>query len=348
MFIQPSVQSASYGATFTSSMSPTGVEQTVSRAPLPPVEETSRDSAAQNRENPYLPVPAPATSAAGQKTAAQAAASNPGVNQSQSTESAQPEGDTASTGKNPSADDSALQQQQEAADQALLAQLRARDREVRLHEAAHAAVGGRYASAPAFQYDRGPDGRNYAVGGEVSISTGPVPGDPQATIEKARIIRAAALAPAEPSAQDRRVAAEAAQLELDARSELQQQEVEARAAAQKAREQAEAEKRAEEERTTEAESQSAAAATAAADTSKAEVAKPAFTPVAAPAKDERNTDSDKKTKDDEPASEPRPNARERLEQILLGTKGILTQANRQGLIDPQNPYGKSGFLDIFA
>lgn len=346
MFIQPSVQSASYGATFTSSMSPTGVEQTVSRAPLPPVEETSRDSASQNRENPYLSTPASPASAAGQKSAAQAAGGTPGASQSQPAESA--EGDTASADQNPRADDSVRQQQQEAADQALLAQLRARDREVRLHEAAHAAVGGRYAGAPAFQYDRGPDGRNYAVGGEVSISTGPVPGDPQATIEKARIIRAAALAPAEPSAQDRRVAAEAAQLELDARSELQQQEVEARAAAQKSREQTEAEKRAEEERNAEAESQSSAAAASADDTSKAEAAKPEFAPVAAPARDERNADSDKKAKDDEPASEPRPNARERLEQILLGTKGILDQANRQGLTDPQNPYGKSGFLDIFA
>lgn len=346
MFIQPSVQSASYGAAFTSSVSTTGVEQAVSRAPLPPVEETSRDSASQNRENPYLSNPAPATNASGQKTSAPAAGATPSASQTEPADSA--DGDTASAGQNPRATDAAQQQQQEAADQALLTQLRARDREVRLHEAAHAAVGGRYAGAPAFQYDRGPDGRNYAVGGEVSISTGPVPGDPQATIEKARIIRAAALAPAEPSAQDRRVAAEAAQLELDARTALQQQEVEARAAAQQAREQTEAEKRAEEERNAEAEKQSIATGTVADETSKTEATKPEATPVAAPARDERNTGSDKKAKDDEPASEPRPNARERLEQILLGTKGILDQANRQGLTDPQNPYGKSGFLDIFA
>lgn len=346
MFIQPSVQSASYGAAFTSSVSATGVEQTVSRAPLPPVEESSRGSASQNRENPYLATSTPATSATSQKSS-QAAGTNSGASQSQSAESA--EDDTASADQNPRTDDSALQQQQEAADQALLTQLRARDREVRLHEAAHAAVGGRYASAPTFQYDRGPDGRNYAVGGEVSISTSPVPGNPQATIEKARTIRAAALAPAEPSAQDRRVAAEAAQLELDARAELQQQEVEARAAAQKSRQQAEAEKRAEEERNAEAEKQPAAAVAAADDTSRAEAARPEVAPVAAPPRGERNTiGSDRKAKEDEPTSEPRPNARERLEQILLGTKGILDQANRQGLTDPQNPYGKSGFLDIFA
>ncbi|MEM6544436.1 MAG: putative metalloprotease CJM1_0395 family protein, partial [Pseudomonadota bacterium] len=56
------------------------------------------------------------------------------------------------------------------------------------------------------------------------IDVSPVPGDPQATIEKARIVRRAALAPAEPSAQDRRVAAEATALEQQARAELLAQE----------------------------------------------------------------------------------------------------------------------------
>lgn len=69
-------------------------------------------------------------------------------------------------------------------------------------------------------YDRGPDGRMYAVGGEVNIDTSSVPGDPEANIEKAEKIRRAALAPAEPSATDRRVAAEAAQMAAKARMEL--------------------------------------------------------------------------------------------------------------------------------
>jgi len=110
--------------------------------------------------------------------------------------------------------------QQEALDQQTIQQLAARDREVRNHERAHAAVGGQYASAPRYEYERGPDGVNYAVGGEVSISTGGVSGDPQQTIEKAQVVRRAALAPAEPSAQDRKVAAEATQLEAQARVEL--------------------------------------------------------------------------------------------------------------------------------
>ncbi|WP_449284921.1 putative metalloprotease CJM1_0395 family protein [Marinobacter sp. PE14] len=101
-----------------------------------------------------------------------------------------------------------------------LTELKARDREVRAHEAAHQAVGGQYAGAMSFTYQRGPDGAQYAVGGEVSIDLSPVQGDPQATIEKMRIVRSAAMAPAEPSGQDRAVAAQAMQIMLQAQSEL--------------------------------------------------------------------------------------------------------------------------------
>ena len=101
-----------------------------------------------------------------------------------------------------------------------LTDLKARDREVRAHEAAHQAVGGQYAGAMSFTYQRGPDGAQYAVGGEVSIDLSPVQGNPQATIEKMRVVRAAAMAPAEPSGQDRAVAAQAMQIMLQAQSEL--------------------------------------------------------------------------------------------------------------------------------
>lgn len=101
-----------------------------------------------------------------------------------------------------------------------LTELKARDREVRAHEAAHQAVGGQYAGAISYTYQRGPDGAQYAVGGEVPIDVSPVPGDPQATIEKMRVVRAAAMAPAEPSGQDQAVAAEAMQVMLKAQSEV--------------------------------------------------------------------------------------------------------------------------------
>jgi hypothetical protein len=90
---------------------------------------------------------------------------------------------------------------------------------VRRHEQAHKAAGGRYAGAISYEYSRGPDGKRYAVGGEVGIDISPER-DPAATIAKMRQVKAAALAPADPSAQDRAVAAEAGQIEQRARREL--------------------------------------------------------------------------------------------------------------------------------
>lgn len=92
-------------------------------------------------------------------------------------------------------------------EQKMVAELKSRDAEVRRHEQAHAAVGGQYASAPTYTYQTGPDGRQYAIGGAVQIDVSPVDGDPDATITKMEVVKAAALAPAEPSAADRQVAA---------------------------------------------------------------------------------------------------------------------------------------------
>ncbi len=102
-----------------------------------------------------------------------------------------------------------------------LQQLKTIDRAVRAHELAHLTVGGRYVTSGAkFQYERGSDGRNYAVSGEVSIDTSEVPGDPQATLTKAQIVLRAALAPVNPSAQDRVVAARATSLIQQARVDV--------------------------------------------------------------------------------------------------------------------------------
>ena len=103
-------------------------------------------------------------------------------------------------------------------------ELKERDREVRRHEQAHkAAAGGLANGGPKFEYETGPDGRRYVVGGEVNIDTSPVPGDPQATIQKMERVRQAALAPGEPSAQDRAVAAQASAAQRQARTELAEQ-----------------------------------------------------------------------------------------------------------------------------
>jgi hypothetical protein len=109
---------------------------------------------------------------------------------------------------------------------AQIGKLKARDTEVRQHEAAHlAAAGGLATSGASYTYQKGPDGVSYAIGGEVSIDISPGR-TPQETIERARIIQAAALAPAEPSGPDLAVAAQAQQLEQEAHGELARQQSE--------------------------------------------------------------------------------------------------------------------------
>lgn len=117
--------------------------------------------------------------------------------------------------------------QQDAAEQRQLdvelqqiQKLAERDREVRAHEQAHQSVGGQHAGGASYTFERGPDGQNYAIGGEVSIDTGKA-ANPEATLDKAETVRRAALAPAEPSNQDRRVAAQATDMALEARADIQ-------------------------------------------------------------------------------------------------------------------------------
>jgi hypothetical protein len=105
--------------------------------------------------------------------------------------------------------------------------LKETDRKVRAHEQAHVAAGGAYIKGGvSFSYQKGPDGKMYAVGGEVSIDTSPVKNNPQATIAKMAVVKAAALAPADPSGQDRAVAAAATQAEAQARQQSTQQTTE--------------------------------------------------------------------------------------------------------------------------
>jgi hypothetical protein len=114
------------------------------------------------------------------------------------------------------------QKEQRESEQKVIDKLSSRDREVRAHEQAHAAVGGQYAGSPTYTYQRGPDGVNYAVGGEVKIDTSPIPNDPEATLRKAEQISRAANAPADPSGQDRVVASQAVKMAQQARIEINQ------------------------------------------------------------------------------------------------------------------------------
>jgi len=102
--------------------------------------------------------------------------------------------------------------------------LKRRDQEVRAHERAHMAAGaGVVQGGASFTFTRGPDGKMYAVGGEVKIDASGE-NDPDQTIRKMQQVKRAALAPAEPSGTDRAVAAQAGQMESRARQEKVKQE----------------------------------------------------------------------------------------------------------------------------
>lgn len=127
-----------------------------------------------------------------------------------------------SSGSNSSSVSDTVQLSDEA--KAVVSSLQARDRQVRAHEQAHlAASGGLATSGASYTYQKGPDGVSYAVGGEVSIDVS-AGNTPQDTIVRAITIRSAALAPADPSGPDRAIAAQASQMEQQARGELSAQQ----------------------------------------------------------------------------------------------------------------------------
>jgi hypothetical protein len=109
-------------------------------------------------------------------------------------------------------------------EQERLTELQGTDRRVRAHEQAHLAAAGNLArSGASYSLTTGPDGRLYAVGGEVQLDTAPVPDDPKATVNKMERVERAALAPADPSSQDRAVAASAAARAAQAQLQIAEQ-----------------------------------------------------------------------------------------------------------------------------
>ena len=103
-------------------------------------------------------------------------------------------------------------------------EMQQRDREVKAHEAAHmASAGGNAKGGAGYEYQVGPDGKQYAMGGHVDIVMSPVQGNPEGTLQKARTVQRAATAPADPSGQDRAVAAAAAQMAAQAQKQIAQE-----------------------------------------------------------------------------------------------------------------------------
>ena len=125
--------------------------------------------------------------------------------------------------KKSSADKNSL----DASELQMVEKLQSRDTEVKAHEAAHKAVGGALAGSASFTYEKGPDDKMYAIGGEVPISF-KEGSTPQESKANARQIAAAAMAPANPSPQDYAVASNARMMEMKADQkilkELQQQQ----------------------------------------------------------------------------------------------------------------------------
>lgn len=109
-------------------------------------------------------------------------------------------------------------------EKAQLNELKKTDREVKTHEQAHmSAAGGVATSTPKYEYEKGPDGKMYAVGGEVNIKMAEE-SSPEQTIEKAEQVKKAALAPSDPSGQDRSVAQKADQMIQKAKAAYKSQQ----------------------------------------------------------------------------------------------------------------------------
>lgn len=103
-------------------------------------------------------------------------------------------------------------------------QLRNHSRAIRLHEQAHLAVLGGLAAGPVqYQSERAADGTSYLTGGRIKVDLSPVPGDPRATLRKARAIQQAAHAPGDSSPTDMATAAKAYRLQMEAMEELKRE-----------------------------------------------------------------------------------------------------------------------------
>lgn len=97
-------------------------------------------------------------------------------------------------------------------DEKMVKQLAMRDQEVRMHEQSHAAAAGKYVrGAPTYNYQRGPDGKMYAIGGSISVDVGREATEAENN-QKSMILQAAAMGVADPSAADAMVVAEAGNL----------------------------------------------------------------------------------------------------------------------------------------
>ena len=103
-------------------------------------------------------------------------------------------------------------------------ELQQEDRRVRAHEQAHLAAAGAYARGGiSYEYETGPNHQRYAVGGHVGIDTSEAE-TPAKTVQKMQRVQAAAMAPADPSPADMRIAQKAMRKAREAQGELREQQ----------------------------------------------------------------------------------------------------------------------------
>jgi hypothetical protein len=115
----------------------------------------------------------------------------------------------------------AKKQQQDWRIRSEVAKFKQAEQNIRSHEAAHMSAGGAFAGGVSYVYAKGPDGKMYITGGEVPIQA-PEGKTPEETVKNMEIVKRAALAPPDPSAQDLAVVAAAMQIESRARAAIRQ------------------------------------------------------------------------------------------------------------------------------
>ncbi|GHS95615.1 hypothetical protein AGMMS50276_11950 [Synergistales bacterium] len=130
-----------------------------------------------------------------------------------------PSPDTPKTQSNAKAEPSSSKPEQPDPNSAAVQELKQIEREVVAHEAAHQAAAGSLAGGVSYTYTTGPDGRSYITGGEVPIHVASS-SNPEETLRNMERAQRAALAPGEPSGQDRAVAASAAAAAAQARQQI--------------------------------------------------------------------------------------------------------------------------------
>jgi hypothetical protein len=90
--------------------------------------------------------------------------------------------------------------------QRVLEKFKKTDAQVRSHEQVHATIG-QTTSPISYNYQKGPDGKMYAVGGSVRFDTS-IPEDPKAAAFKLDRLSKAASGPADPSGADNTIASQ--------------------------------------------------------------------------------------------------------------------------------------------